>query len=101
MHHGDMRPPYFVFCVDIYSWVSEEEGYDGCVAIRSRQMQRGIAILQRQRSRRRGEGCKVIEQGRGRGEGIQEEEGFVVGDSGTPSSRLIKKLGGGDSHSKN
>ena len=49
MHHGCMRPPHFVFCVDLYSWVGEKEGYDGCVAIHSRDMQRGLAILQRDR----------------------------------------------------
>ena len=94
--------PHIILCVDLYSWVGEEEGYDGCVAILSRPMKRGPAILKRQRSRRRGEGCKEIIQGRGRGEGPQEEEGGSSFDSETPSSRLIKrKLSGGDSDSKN
>ena len=44
-------------CVDLYSWVGEEEGHDRCVAIPRRQMQRGRAILQRQRSRQRGKGA--------------------------------------------
>ena len=43
---------HIILCVDIYSWVGEEEGYDGCVTFRSRIMQRGMAKLQRQRSRR-------------------------------------------------
>ena len=37
-------------------------------------------------------------------EGVREHRkrrGFIVGDSETPSSRLIKKLGGSDSDSKN
>ena len=58
-----------IFCVDLYSWVGEEEGYDGCVAFPSRQMQRGVALLQRQRNRRRGEGCMEIQQEGGREEG--------------------------------
>ena len=36
-------------------------------------------------------------------EGVREHRrrmGVIVGDSETPSSRLIKKLGGGDSDSK-
>ena len=48
MHHGDMGT-YHILCVDLYSCVGEEEGYDGCVAILSRQMQRGLVILQRGR----------------------------------------------------
>ena len=70
-----------IHCVDLYSWVGEEEGYDGCVAFHSRQMQRGIATLQRQRSRRRGEGCKEIQQG---GDGVREHRrrrGVFAGDS--------------------
>ena len=68
-------PVKLILCVDLYSWVGEEEGYDGCVTILSRPMQRCPATLQRQRSRPRGEGCTVIQQGTGRGEGTQEEEG--------------------------
>ena len=45
MHHGGTWT-HFILCVDLYSWVGEEEGYDGCVAIIRRNMQRGRAILQ-------------------------------------------------------
>ena len=44
-----MWTSYISHCVDLYSWVGEEEGYDGCVAFISRHMQRGLAMLQRQR----------------------------------------------------
>ena len=44
-----MRPPHFFLCVDFYSWVGEKDGYDGCVAFISHQMQRGLATLQRER----------------------------------------------------
>ena len=33
--------------------------------------------------------------------GHRKRRGVIVGDSETPSSCLIKQLGGGDSHSKN
>ena len=50
MHHVDMRISHMILlCVDLYSWVGEEEGYDGCVAIESRHMQRCLATLQRDR----------------------------------------------------
>ena len=45
MHHGDMCNAYIILRIDLYSWVGEEEGYDGCVAIQSRAMQRGPANL--------------------------------------------------------
>ena len=56
---------HFILCVDFYSWVGEEEGYDGCVAIVSSRMQRGLAILQRQRRGLGGEG-EEEKVGRGR-----------------------------------
>ena len=49
MHHKGMVPPHLVLCVDLYSWVGEEEGYDGFVVILSRHMQRCLATLQRDR----------------------------------------------------
>ena len=45
VHYRGMFTPYISLCVDLYSWVGEEEGYDGCVAFQSCLMQRGIAIL--------------------------------------------------------
>ena len=86
--------------VDLYSWVGKEEGYDGCLAIPGRLMQRGIGKLQRQRSRQQGEGCKEIQQGGSRGEGTQEEEWGLLWLKRDAKQPPNKKLGGGDSDTK-
>ena len=67
MHHGGMPTPHLILCVDLYFWVGEEEGYDGCVAFPSRQMQRGKVFLQRNR--------RADDEGRGARRFNKEEEG--------------------------
>ena len=101
MYHGDMlRTPYISLSVDLYSWVGEEEGHDGCIAIICRQMQRGPATLQRQRNRRRGEVFKEIKQGRGWGQGRQDEEWGLRWRLRDAKQPPYSKLSGGDSDSK-
>ena len=71
------------------------------MTILSRQMQRGRAILQRQRKDDEGRGTRRFNKEEEGVRGHRKSRGLFVGDLETPSSRLIKELGGGVSDSKN
>ena len=46
MNINDILMTHIIFCVNINTWVGEEETHDGCVAFLGRQVQRGKATLQ-------------------------------------------------------
>ena len=72
------------------------------MAIISRQMQRCIVVLQRERGWDDEERCaRRFNKEEERGREHRKKRGMFVGDSETPSSCLIKKIGDGDSDSKN